>query len=170
MKTRLNQILTRTASETLEQLAFVFSFPAPETEPPAGEPTVRVRVGFSGPFSGLLQMAVSEDCLTEISANMLGIEEEETSEEQKSDAVKEAINVVCGNLLPAVAGQTAVFDLAAPEMIFDEEEKTVGGLGLHCVSEASLELEEGRCTLALFVDDPDLLSSCLAGVAAEKER
>jgi CheY-specific phosphatase CheX len=164
MKTQLDRTLAQVASETLEQLAFLFSFPEDGGGAASdGEPTVRVRVAFFGPFSGLLQMELSEACLNELSANMLGIEEEDTTEAQRIDAVKETINVICGNLLPAVAGRTALFNLDAPEIVPGQAE--TGDGTLHQVSDSALELEEGRCWLRLSVDAPDTLASLAAAHA-----
>ncbi len=158
MNASLNDLVAKTASETLENLAFVFSFPKTESDaPPETAGAVLCKIGFSGPFSGVLDMSITEGCLAELAANMLGIDEEEISAEQKADAVKEVINVICGNLLPAVAGTRALFDLDAPETT-DELTESIGR-GLQPAARAFLELEEGTCALRLSVDSPDLLAA-----------
>ena len=48
-----------------------------------------------------------------LAANMLGVDEAPGSAEQ-ADALGELANVLCGNLLPAIAGEQHVFILEAP--------------------------------------------------------
>ncbi len=53
----------------------------------------------------------------EIAANVLGLEpDDEFVRERPGDSLKELLNVTCGNLLPALAGEEPVFDLTVPEL------------------------------------------------------
>lgn len=152
MTDALEKSLTRTAVETLEQLAFVFAFPETGIDSTRADSALAAAISFSGPFSGTLVMRVSSDVLQELAANMLGVEEEETRATEQQDALKEVLNVLCGNLLPVVAGKQAVFDLDPPE-IFSEG----SSMGRGCSAPAcrvQLAVEEGRCDLTLFLDPP----------------
>ena len=66
-------------------------------------------------------MAVTQQTAQELTENMLGLDEGEAeiSSDDQADALKETINVICGNLLPAIAGKDAVFDIQPPEILAD---------------------------------------------------
>lgn len=114
----LNAILMDVASETLESLAFMFSTPeSTDFDVPEADDNLIVSVEFDGPFSGRLVVTAAAETLPELATSMLGIEAEDVSVHQKEDALKETINVVCGNLLPFVAGKEAVFNIFQPVII-----------------------------------------------------
>jgi hypothetical protein len=52
---------------------------------------------FSGPSSGLLWLIAPVSTLDDITANFLGIGKEEINDEQRSDTVKEALNMIGGH-------------------------------------------------------------------------
>jgi len=111
----LNATLMEVASEMLESLAFMFSTPdRTDFDPPESDAFRTLSAEFEGPFSGSLVLMAAEETLPELTAGMLGIEESEITSEQKEDALKETLNVVCGNLLPRIAGKQAVFNIARP--------------------------------------------------------
>ena len=150
------EILTRVAGETLEQLAFIFSFPEEERDTLEDDSLVATSVSFAGPFSGTLVMTISAQILQELTANMLGMDdEEEIALDQQHDALKETINVICGNLLPAIAGKKAVFDLDAPKIIDEAEAikkaaKTNDGRAPTAI--VRLDIDDEPCDLFLFGD------------------
>ncbi len=79
---------------------------------------VAASVSFAGPFSGNLIMVVSGQILPELTGNMLGVDDNaETTLEQRHDALKELINVICGNLLPTIAGKHSIFNVNAPVIL-----------------------------------------------------
>ena len=147
-----DEILAREAADTLEKLAFLFAYPEEDRERFEAPDAVAVRVDFNGPFNGSLLMVVSSGILQELATNMLGIDEDDLVEEsQKLDALKETLNVICGNLLPAIAGRQAVFNIAAPQMEAPAEEP--GAAKGHLpVGLARLGLDQGSCDLFFFVD------------------
>jgi len=148
MEAQLSEIISSIAAVTLEQMAFIFSEPDPDPGPGETEfsDATVVSVSFIGPVSGSLCMTIPSETLPELSANMLGVDEADTTPEQHADALKETMNVICGNLLPAMAGDKAIFDINAPEIV-----ETHGGE--EPVARARLELEEGYCRLFLYIDD-----------------
>jgi CheY-specific phosphatase CheX len=150
MNDAIQRALYRVTESVLEQLAFIFSFPEEDRPPLEGPGIIGVRVAFAGPFSGALELRVSRDIGPELAGNMLGVEAGETSPEQRDDAIKELINVICGNLLPAIAGKRAVFNVDPP-VIVDAAEPEPGDPPL---AEARLSLEEGECDIRLRVAEP----------------
>jgi CheY-specific phosphatase CheX len=152
MTESIKDTLYRITEGVLEQLAFILSFPEEELSAIDPSTAVSATVNFSGPFSGRLVVLISESDLPELAGNMLGTDEETTTAE-RHDALKELINVVCGNLLPEIAGKKAVFNVAAPEVLthphqFDDESSPA--------AVAKLSLEEGQCDLYLFIDEGSL--------------
>ncbi len=115
MNPMLNHKLVEVTADTLEKLAFIFTFPAEEAPVIDEQSQEIVRVDFSGPFGGGMELSLPSSALGELAVNMLGAEEgEDLSPEQQRDALKELINVVCGNLLPILAGHAEEFNLRPP--------------------------------------------------------
>lgn len=150
MKEAIKDTLYRVGVEVLEKIAFVFSFTEDERENMSAGNAVTARVTFSGLFTGSLVMRISDSILPELTGNMLGLDDsEETTREQQHDAVKELINVICGNLLPAIAGKSMVFNVDTPIIV--PEDETTDNTNQVSVARLSLE-EEGQCDLILYVD------------------
>jgi hypothetical protein len=105
---------------TCETLAFMFPIPPPEEETDIGELEhsclQRIRVYFDGPVHGSLALTLPRSMLPALAANMLALDAESTTSDQRADAARELCNVVCGNLLPAVAGPDPVFAVSPPEL------------------------------------------------------
>lgn len=156
MRAKLEEIMSQVTIETLEKLAFMFAFPDEGEENQPRDPMVAGSVSFAGPFSGTLVMTISIEALRELAANMLGLENgEETTEDHRSDALKETLNVICGNLLPAIAGDEMIFDIGVPGVLpADQEMKKGAGIsdGLEPSAKVNLDLDEEQCTLFLFLD------------------
>jgi chemotaxis protein CheY-P-specific phosphatase CheC len=147
-----SQTLAREASDTLEKLAFLFAHLEEDRTRFEDAEAVAARVDFSGPFNGSLLLLISSTILQELATNMLGIDEDDpVAEGEKHDAFKEALNVICGNLLPAIAGREAVFDIAAPQMAAPAREPDIAD-DRPPVGVARLGLDQGSCDLFFFVD------------------
>jgi chemotaxis protein CheY-P-specific phosphatase CheC len=102
-------------------------------------------------LQGDLLLIISDAAMPELASNMLGMDEEETPpEDQQRDAVKETLNVICGNLLPKIGGVEAVFDIQAPEILEAEALKMLlndfKADPKGCAS-ARLSLDDGECQL-----------------------
>ena len=156
MRAKLEEIMSQVTIETLEKLAFMFAFPDEDEEGEPGDSMVAGSISFTGPFSGTLIMTISIEALQELAGNMLGLDDgEETTEDHRSDALKETMNVICGNLLPAIAGDEVVFDIGVPGILSaDQEMKKGAGIpdGLEPSAKVNLDLDEGQCVLFLFLD------------------
>ena len=95
---------------TFEELAF--ALPAGDDASGPAKP-VSAQVAFHGPFAGRVVLTVDQAMLPTLAANMLGVDEPPPPADQR-DAWGELTNVLCRNLLPAIAGAEHVFLLDAP--------------------------------------------------------
>jgi CheY-specific phosphatase CheX len=136
----VNDALYRATVTTFEELAF--QFPMPELERSAAGPRTTATVDFAGARRGRLTLSVSNTLLPSIAANMLG--DEEPSREEQLDALKEVANVICGNVLPAVAGPTAIFALNAPRLGSESDGAPA--------AEADVLLMDGSASVRLFLE------------------
>jgi chemotaxis protein CheY-P-specific phosphatase CheC len=104
--------------EILEKMAFMFGDPVAADDLPASSGKYhRTFMMFRGAMSGSMAMAVPVEMCAEVAANVLGVElDSELAEEQSCDALKELLNVACGNILTAIAGDEPVFDLQPPDI------------------------------------------------------
>jgi CheY-specific phosphatase CheX len=138
--------LFKAAASTFEDLALLF--PSRELDELQREASldVAVAVAFSGPFGGRLEVRVSAALLPVIAANMLG---DDTAHDDQTarDAVGELANVICGNVLPAIAGSREVFHLEAPRGI-----DVAPAPGLPPAATADIGLDESRAEVRLYVD------------------
>ena len=154
MNERIRKILEETVSETFEGLAFMFGFPEDNEVPVSENNMVFAQANFEGAFSGRLMMAVSRQTVMELAVNMLGLEDEdsEISLDDQADALKEAINVICGNFLPAIGGKDVVFDIHPPEILPDTTTfSSIPKTGL--VATARLSIEDAPCQLSFYMDE-----------------
>jgi chemotaxis protein CheY-P-specific phosphatase CheC len=109
--------LAQVFTDVLEQLAFMF-VDEPDSDGPEEPADLAVAtMSFNGPFSGQLSLVVPRAMAPTLAANVLGLDLEDGSITQAPyDALKELLNVTCGNLLTAIAGDEPVFDLTVPEI------------------------------------------------------
>lgn len=146
--------LLTAATSTFESLALLFAESPPSGAQADAPLTHAVRVAFAGPRAGSLDVAVSDDVAVALAANMLGLDPEavRADDRLRHDAVGELANVVCGNVLPLVAGREAVFHLAAPVA------RAVSDATASCDAAAALTetlgVDGGRAVLSLVLDDP----------------
>jgi hypothetical protein len=128
----VNRALHEATVQAFEELAFVF--PMPELEPPEHRPSTAATIDFEG---GRLVLVVSDDLLPVIAANMLG--DEEPSREDQLDALREVVNVICGNVLPAIGAG----GMGTPRLGGDE-----GGTP---AAQANVLLSDGSASVRLFL-------------------
>jgi chemotaxis protein CheY-P-specific phosphatase CheC len=151
MREKLENILSRVAVMTLEQLAFIFAFPEDEGNEIQQDSAVAVSIAFRGPSSGFLLLTVSKQILPELTANILGVDEEETTSDEQHDALKETINIICGNLLPDIFGKQVIFNIDSPKII-PPAEAIKKKDEYKAASMVKLTLDNGQCDLFLFVN------------------
>jgi CheY-specific phosphatase CheX len=146
--THVDARLAEVTADTLEKLAFLFASPM-DTPPSLEERALStVQVGFAGETTGGLELSLSKPALAELAANMLGVMEgEPLAEEQQVDALKELANVICGNILPVLAGDTAEFTIEAPIAV--PPERPAWAAPSAC---CHLGLDNGVCRVRMRVD------------------
>ncbi len=129
MQANCKDVVTEVFVSVMEKTAFMFGEPAEKEDLPlSGQAFVQATMSFSGPLRGQLVMAVPKDSCVEIAANVLGMDAEEGFvAERAMDSLKEILNVTCGHILTAMAGEEPVFDLSIPE-VQDADEASVKAL------------------------------------------
>jgi len=112
-----DELLQEVFCDVVEKLAFMFGETAEQSEmPPVGEENIEAKMAFTGPFKGSLILATPVEMCPLIAANVLGMEpDDENVLARATDALKELLNVICGNALTAIAGEDPIFDLTVPE-------------------------------------------------------
>jgi chemotaxis protein CheX len=154
MNSELEKILREVAEDMFASLAYLM--PASEAAHVAADsgPRARVRVAFSGPFMGCLVLCVDLWMLPILAANMLGLmDADSTSREQQQDALKELLNVICGNLLPRIASPQEVFHVHAPFILPDGNTAEIPETR-PLAARVTLWPDGGQADLALFTDYP----------------
>jgi chemotaxis protein CheY-P-specific phosphatase CheC len=143
-----NETAVKVLAGVLEQMAFLFAEIVEKTElPDSCEDAVQACMGFRGPVSGTLSLAVPQSMCPVIAENMLGVEpDDERVMEKAQDALKEVLNVTCGNFLTEIAGEEPVFNLTIPEVTVISADEW-------------LELVQSDATEGLLVDEFPLIIS-----------
>jgi CheY-specific phosphatase CheX len=143
--------LLQAATATFESLALLVARPSAGGAHARVPTPHAVSLAFAGPVRGRLVLRVSDDVRTALAGNMLGVDAPAPA--LQADALGELANVVCGNLLPALAGPAAVFRLGAPEPLAAGAPGSRGPrAGERRVADAALDVEGGRAELAVYLD------------------
>ena len=142
MSNKLETELYKAATLTFEELGFLLPTPEINEQQLNAQAEAAVSVDFEGPFSGKLLLRVYGGLLPIIAANMLG-QEDAPSETLQRDALGEIVNVICGNMLPGIAGSKDVFHVSSP--------RAAESTDLPPVAEVQVGLGLGRADLLLFV-------------------
>ncbi len=109
--------LTTVLSDVLANLAFMFTDDG-EFEAPVGERWLETSIGYDGPVSGTLQLNCTEPFAVQMAGNLLGMDSDgELTEQESMDAIKEFMNVLCGQYVTAAYGTEDVFNLTIPEVL-----------------------------------------------------
>ena len=141
------------AVQTFEELAFIFAT-GEDTLPEDPGPTRTVTVVFSGIWEGAIRLQTPSDMLAVVAAGMLGLDESvPVSAEQQDDALKELLNVICGNLLPVLAGREPVFRVGTP-YIQTPDAPEQWDADKPAVAEVVVGLDEGWARLWYFEERP----------------
>lgn len=80
------------------------------------KPLLGATLDFNGPFIGRCCLLLPVELIKEMTANFLGLEEEEVIEEQEKDTLKEALNMIGGQML-SLADKEGVCQLGIPELV-----------------------------------------------------
>lgn len=144
------QSLSRATTATFEELALLVPEHELSLAQAAAPLDVAVSVEFRGPLRGRLMLRASSTILPVIAANMLG-DDASRQRNLQCDALGEIANVICGNVLPVIAGVEAVFHLSAPHV--HEETEEVSRDGDVPSARIMFGVEDGRAEAALYLFD-----------------
>jgi len=129
LKNDYENLLRDTFSVVIEKLAFMFVEEAEEEKSiETDSKFLKARMTFNGAMAGAFTLVVSEKMCSDIAANILGIDSvNKIGKAKMRDALKEVLNVVCGNFLTALAGDKSVFELSLPVVseINEKSKKTL---------------------------------------------
>lgn len=104
-------------AKVLEKQVFLFAEEMPIGEMSGEGDWVEARMSFHGPFGGSLSLAMPKAAELEIAANFLGKDADDPEVAKcAEDSLKEILNVVCGHMLTALAGEAPEFDLSIPKV------------------------------------------------------
>jgi CheY-specific phosphatase CheX len=140
--------LAEAATLVFNDLAFLYTDRRLTDEQREAPVAAAVRVPFRGAFQGSLVVRLCGNVLPDVAANVLGVEAPPPQQLQE-DALAELANVILGNLLPAVAGPRALFQLGAPQILEDCAVPEPGAA--ETLIQAQLGLDRGRADLFLFL-------------------
>ena len=80
------------------------------------DPIIAAKLSFSGPLSGYAVFCIPKKSALSITADFMGKDEQEISDDQIDGTVKEIINMIIGNTF-SLYDPDAVFDLGVPELV-----------------------------------------------------
>ncbi len=111
-----SELLAESFSQTIETMAFMMALP-PEEELSEPEESVKVKMSFTGPISGQIELAAGMEVIINAAANIMGLEPDDPlARDKATDAFKEILNTTCGILLPRIATSPSdIFDVKIPE-------------------------------------------------------
>jgi CheY-specific phosphatase CheX len=117
MQQQTSATLTTIFSEVLANLAFMFT-DEEQVEISPADNWLETVISYQGPTSGTLRFRCTTDFSILLAANLLGVDaQDEEADAKARDAVKEFMNIVCGQLVTALLGSEEVFNLTIPEVV-----------------------------------------------------
>ena len=118
MKAEHIKLLESTFSRVTEGFAFMFVRPPREGEafPRGDAPFVQASAGFSGKFKGALSLIAPEALMLALGVNSLGDEDpDQPAIEDPADALKELMNIICGEVALVIHGENTPYTLLVPQ-------------------------------------------------------
>lgn len=150
-----SELITESIVDIFEKVAFLFPLPVEELEdvcPEEDGQMICIGITFNGPSNGEFIISLPKELTKEISANMLGIDEDDPDVEQKSiDAAKEILNIVCGNMLPKIYGEEPIFYLSAP-YILERLEGQINEIKNYDITKIQMDVDDNIVTFIFAVE------------------
>lgn len=116
MPSRTKPQLMGIATDVLGDLAFMIADDEPQI-PPAGTVWLQGEVSYQGVQRGAVTCWVTRSFAVQLAANLLGTDPNDSEAlTDAEDAVREFLNVLCGNLVTAYHGTTDVYNLTIPSV------------------------------------------------------
>ena len=127
MQPRPIEILTKVCSEVLANLVFLFTEDA-EPEVPTEDRWLETTIGYFGPGGGRLGLLCPRGFAVLLAENLVGTHTRDgASQSGADDAVKEFMNIVCGQFITAAHGTGDVYNLTIPQVREHDEEPSGSG-------------------------------------------
>ncbi len=150
MTDSLEAVLRGSVADVLEKMFFVRSLGEETGNAAAREEEVLVHVGFEGDPSGSLSLSVPGATARSISADFLGVEEEELCRRQIGEVVCELANMICGSVLSRVES-SATFRLATPYLVSSSDDGENFGVQAHHTAAHSVLISGERLAVVLQI-------------------
>lgn len=144
----LQRELYNSAITTFEHMAFLFEMPKTEDQSQALSHDGTAMVTFTGPISGELHVASYGGLMQAMAADVLG--EDTPTMEQQQDLLGEVTNVICGSVLPRIAGSGHVFRIGPPRFLYPSEESSHPS---EPATRVNIHLSEGAVEITLFITE-----------------
>ena len=114
----IRPLLEAVFADVLEKFAFMFSEPvAPADFFIDAPPFYHTTISFNGPHRGKLGIAANAKFCSLLAANILGEEEGSEPVSASCDALKELLNVTCGEFLEKLSGPQVIYNLSVPDSV-----------------------------------------------------
>jgi CheY-specific phosphatase CheX len=120
MNCEIRNAINESVSRVFETSAFMDAVPVTDaTEIRPRQDTTGVTIQWFGPCVGRLILLTDSRILEELTANMLGVSQDSgnLTPEKCLDAIKEILNMICGNFLTHYYGNSLTFDLSPPRIL-----------------------------------------------------
>ncbi|MCC6475558.1 chemotaxis protein CheX [bacterium] len=117
MPNNADQAILEAATRVFETSAFLNMYPS-DTSEEIPAPDCAASMTFYGAARGRVTLRVNQEILVSVVENLLGEScEGPEAEARKGDALKELLNMLCGNILTEYFGTEPIFDLSPPELV-----------------------------------------------------
>jgi|GEM_PF-3327521 len=110
--------LTEMAFDMFERMGFLLGESADKADfrPDETAGSVRGEIRFAGDLHGSLNIVTTEKLGRLLASNFLGLDEaQQAKDSEMADAIKEFLNVYCGNILAEITEKGENVDLLVPE-------------------------------------------------------
>jgi CheY-specific phosphatase CheX len=119
---KIQEIMRISIFEVFEKMFYIFLEPS---DGMGDDYDVEADIVFNGPVRGSVRILFSLDIANAMVQNMLGLGDDEITEQDTEDCLKEAVNMVCGNLFGKL-DSTKVFNLSVPTFTRQPESLEMG--------------------------------------------
>ena len=143
----LEKELYSSAITAFEELAFMFEMPELEDEDLELPFDGTGMVTFTGPINGRLYVSSYGGLMRSMAVNILG--EDEPTKEQQKDVLGEMANVICGNVLPRIAGRGHIFRIGPPQFFSTRDESL--NSAEENITRVRIPLNEGVAEVSLSI-------------------
>jgi CheY-specific phosphatase CheX len=142
---KIQEIMGISIFEVFEKMFYIFLEPSNVL---FDDYSVEADILFNGPIRGSVRMLFSLDMANAMVRNMVGLEDDEITEQDTEDCLKEAVNMVCGNLFGKL-DSTEVFNLSVPTFTKHPENQGMGESN----NRMDFDSEDGRVGVIIEISD-----------------